>query len=89
MTTRVAFETDPVAQRSVSPTSVGEWMLTLFLTMIPLVGQIMLLVWAFGGGAAPSKANWAKAALLWMVITVVLYVFIFMFVMAMIAVAPQ
>ncbi|HSH26671.1 MAG TPA: hypothetical protein VK972_02700, partial [Wenzhouxiangella sp.] len=43
---------------------------TLFLTFIPLVNLIMLLVWAFSSSTPPSKANWAKAALLWMVIAI-------------------
>lgn len=55
-----------------APISVGNWMLTLFLTFIPLVNLIMLLVWAFSSSTPPSKANWAKAGLLWMVIFIVL-----------------
>lgn len=51
-----------------APVSLGNWMLTLLLTFIPLVNLIMLLVWAFSSSTPPSKANWAKAALLWMVI---------------------
>ena len=54
------------------PMSMGEWMITMLLTAIPVVGIIMLFVWAFGGGAAPSKKNWARAALVWMAISVVL-----------------
>lgn len=50
------------------PISLGDWMLTLLLTFIPIVNIIMLLVWAFGSATAPSKANWAKALLLWFVI---------------------
>ncbi len=53
------------------PVSVGEWMLTMLIMVIPLVNLIMLLVWAFGSGTDRSKANWAKATLLWMVIGVV------------------
>lgn len=52
--------------------SLGDWMLTLFLTFIPLVNIIMLLVWAFSSSTPPSKSNWAKAALLWMLISMVL-----------------
>lgn len=55
-----------------APVSLGNWMLTLFLTFIPLVNIIMLLVWAFSSSTPPSKANWAKAALLWMVIIFVI-----------------
>lgn len=51
---------------------VGEWVLTIFLLAIPLVNIVMLFVWGFGGGANPSKANYAKAALIWMAIGIVL-----------------
>jgi uncharacterized membrane protein YdbT with pleckstrin-like domain len=54
-----------------APVSLGNWMLTLLLTAIPLVNIIMLLVWAFSSSTPPSKANWAKAALLWMAIFIV------------------
>lgn len=49
------------------PVSVGDWMLTYILLSIPLINIIMLFVWAFGS-SPESKANWAKATLLWMVI---------------------
>ncbi len=54
----------------------GEWIVTMLITMIPIVGFIMLFVWAFGGNANPSKANFAKAALIFTVIVFVLYVLI-------------
>ena len=54
----------------------GEWLLTLFLAAIPLVGIILLFVWAFGTSAKPSKANWAKAGLAWAAIVFVAYVLI-------------
>ncbi len=56
------------------PVSVGEWMLTQFLMIIPIVNFILLLVWAFGGGAPASKSNWAKATLIWGLIAIVFYV---------------
>lgn len=56
---------------------VSEWLVTLLVTAIPLVGFIMLFVWAFGGSAKPSKANWAKAALLLFAIFIGLYVLLF------------
>ncbi|WP_405156631.1 hypothetical protein [Paenibacillus sp. FSL K6-0108] len=58
------------------PVSFGSWMLTLFLMMIPLVNIIMLFVWAFGD-SNPSKANYAKASLLWAAIGIVIYVLVF------------
>lgn len=51
-----------------APVTFGNWMLTLFLTFIPVVNIIMLLIWAFSSSTPASKSNWAKAALLWMVI---------------------
>ena len=57
-----------------------EWALTIFITGIPLVGIIMLLVWAFGDSTNIHKKNWAKGNLLLMVIMFVLFlVFIFFF----------
>jgi len=48
--------------------SVGQWMLTLFISFIPLVNIIMFFVWAFGSATPPDKANWAKAMLIWVAI---------------------
>ena len=45
--------------------SVGSWMLTLFVSGIPIIGVIYLLVLAFGSGSAPSKRNYARAVFAW------------------------
>ena len=57
-----------------SVVSVGEWLVTMLIMIIPLVNLIMLFVWAFGSNTAESKANWAKAQLVWMVIGIILLV---------------
>ena len=44
--------------------STGEWIASTILAHLPLIGIIILLVWAFGGGTSPTKANWAKAQLI-------------------------
>ena len=62
--------------------SVGSWMLTLFLMAIPGVNLVWLLMLAFGSGHSASKRNWAKASLIWMVISVVLSI-AFFFVLGM------
>ena len=54
------------------PTSVGNWFVTMLLTFIPLIGFIMLIVWAFGGNTEPSKKNWDRAQLIWMIIVIIL-----------------
>lgn len=56
----------------------GEWVVTYLITAIPLIGIIMLFVWAFGGNANPNKANWAKAALVLAAIVIGIYIIIFM-----------
>jgi hypothetical protein len=65
-----AEETAPVM-------SVKDWLITSLIMIIPLVNIVMLFVWAFGEGANPNKANWAKAALLMSVIAVAFYILIF------------
>lgn len=55
------------------PVSVGEWILTLLIASIPLINLIMLFVWAFGSNTKLSKANWAKATLIWIVIAIAFY----------------
>ncbi|MGK0413401.1 MAG: succinate dehydrogenase/fumarate reductase cytochrome b subunit [Polaribacter sp.] len=53
----------------------GEWFLTFLITSIPVIGFIMLFVWAFGGGINESKANFAKAALIWFALIIGIYIF--------------
>lgn len=53
--------------------SVGDWLITMIVTSIPLVGLIMLFVWAFSAGTNESKKNWAKAALIFYAIFAVLW----------------
>ncbi len=55
--------------------SVGDWILTLFITAIPLIGFIMLFVWAFGSGDNPNKTNFAKGALVLYAILIGIYIF--------------
>ena len=55
-----------------STVRVGEWVIALLLLAIPVVNLVMMFVWAFGGGTNPSKANFAKASLIWMAIGIVL-----------------
>ena len=54
------------------PMSIGNWIATSLICAIPIVGFIMLFVWGFGSNTQPSKANWAKAALIMVGISIVL-----------------
>ena len=41
---------------------IGDWIVTLIITCIPIVGFIMLIVWAVGGSPKfPARRNWAIA----------------------------
>ena len=59
-------------QKQADEVTLGEWMITLLLSFLPIVNIVMLFVWAFGSNTNPSKANWAKATLIWMAIGIVL-----------------
>ena len=56
----------------------GEWLLTVFITGLPIVGLVFLFIWAFGDGQRPERVNFAKAYLLFMLIGLVLASFILM-----------
>jgi uncharacterized membrane protein YdbT with pleckstrin-like domain len=57
--------------------SVKDWLITSLIMIVPIVGFVMLFVWAFGDNANPNKANWAKAALLLSVIAIAFYILVF------------
>lgn len=57
--------------------STSEWVWTFLISVIPLVNIIMLFVWAFSSSTNENKANWAKAALIWVAIITVFYIGIF------------
>lgn len=59
------------------PMTVGEWFIAILITAIPVVGIVMLFVWAFGSNTNVNKANWAKATLIWMAIGVFIAVLVF------------
>jgi small-conductance mechanosensitive channel len=57
-----------------APVSVKDWIITMVITAIPMVGFIMLFVWAFSDSTHPSKKNWAKASLIFFAIIIGLYI---------------
>ncbi|HEX7326340.1 MAG TPA: hypothetical protein VF292_13465 [Rhodanobacteraceae bacterium] len=63
-----------LADREVSPVSLGDWIITLIVLAIPIVGFVMLFVWGFADGTHPSKQNFCRAYLILMAIGVVLFV---------------
>lgn len=69
------------------PLTVGEYIITFILMGIPLVGFIMMLVWAFGSETNTNKKNLARAVLIMGVIIGVLYGLIMVVVMLIAAAA--
>lgn len=59
------------------PISVGDWMISLLIMMIPCIGVIMMFVWAFSSTEKKSKSNFFKAQLIWALIWTVLSIVIF------------
>lgn len=53
--------------------SVGSWMLMMLVTAIPVIGWIMIFVWAFTGDNQ-SRKNYYRAILAWILVFVLLTV---------------
>lgn len=45
--------------------TVGQWVLTIFLSGLGIIGIILLFVWAFSNDTDPVKKNYARAMLIW------------------------
>lgn len=57
--------------------TIGNWIGTMILTMIPIVNIIMLLIWAFSKKIPKSKKNWAIASCIVILIGIVIYFILF------------
>ena len=60
-----------------SVVTIADWMLTVFITALPLIGIVMLFVWAFGNHTNVNKANFAKASLILYAIGIAVSIFFF------------
>ena len=54
------------------PVSVGEWILSMIILMVPCVNIIMVFVWAFSQKEKKSKSNFFKAYLISVAIAVLI-----------------
>lgn len=57
-------------QQPAGDMSVGEWLITMLIMIIPIVNIVMLFVWGFG--SPDKRRNYARAYLIWMAISIVL-----------------
>jgi hypothetical protein len=62
-------------QQQATVLTTREWVITLLIRVIPVVGFVMLFVWAFGDQENQNRANWAKASLILIAIGIVLVTF--------------
>ena len=58
------------------PVSMGEWLITMLILMIPCVNLVMMFVWAFSSKEKKSKSNYFKASLIFAAVILVLYIII-------------
>jgi len=59
--------------QSKSVVTIKDWVITLIIAAIPIIGFIMLFVWGFSSSTNENKANFAKAALIVYAIMIGLY----------------
>ena len=62
-----------LSARESSPLSMGDWIITLIVLAIPIVGIVMLFVWGFSDSTNPSKQNYCRAALVIAAVFLVLW----------------
>ena len=68
-----AYTVPPQSQprQDAAPLKTGDYVLILFLSSIPLVGLILLLVWSFSEGVNINRRNLCRAQLILMLIGLV------------------
>jgi hypothetical protein len=66
-----------LSAREASPVSLGDWIITLIVLAIPIVGIVMLFVWGFSSSTHPSKQNYCRAALILVAVAFVLWLVFF------------
>lgn len=65
-------------QAEIAPVlSMGSWVGTLLLMLIPIVNIILLIVWAVSNTENPNRRNFARAYLIMFAIGIVLWLIIF------------
>jgi len=63
--------------------TIGNWLVTMLLLLIPIVNFVLILVWAFGSNVNPSKKTYFQAHLIFVVIGVVLSIALWSTIIAM------
>lgn len=53
-----------------APLTVLDFFLMSLLSFIPIIGFIFLLIWAFSGNTNINRKNYARAALIWILVSI-------------------
>jgi len=54
------------------PMTLGNWIVTLLLMLIPIANIILIFMWAFGGNVNPSKKSYFQAMLIFYAVAILL-----------------
>ena len=60
------------ANWDMEPLTMGEWLLTILIGMVPCLGIVVFCVWAFGSSGNLNRRNYCRAFLIMQVIGIVL-----------------
>lgn len=63
---------NPMTYEDATPLSIGNYIVMMIVGSIPVVGLIMMLVWAFSRNTNKNRQNYARALLIMMLIALVL-----------------
>lgn len=73
-----------VSTKTSTEMSVGDWLITMLIMVIPIANLVMLFIWGFGN--PDPRRNYARATLIWMAISlgliILLYAIIIIFALA-------
>jgi len=71
--------TPQAVNRDTAPMSVGDWIITLILLYIPLVGFVCMLYWALSSSGNVNRKNFSIAALIIAVVVIILAIAVSIF----------
>lgn len=54
--------------------TVGNWIVTMLIMIIPIVNIVMLIVWAASSNDNPNRKNWAIAQLIFVAIGILIWI---------------
>jgi hypothetical protein len=54
--------------------TVGNWIITMIIMVIPIVNVVMLIVWAASSTENPNRKNWAVAQLIFIAIGIIIWI---------------